>query len=79
LALGFEASWAAPLLQTCDVAHWGDLDTWGMTMLATARRHLPQVVGDAVSGWLAGAGAKTPGKQCTQKMGVHHMPPISRR
>lgn len=44
LGSGLNLAWlAAPWLQTCDVAYWGDLDTWGLAMLATARRHLPQL------------------------------------
>ena len=44
LGSGLNLSWlAAPWLQTCAVAYWGDLDTWGLAMLATARRHLPQL------------------------------------
>ena len=44
LGSGLNLSWlAAPWLQQCDVAYWGDLDTWGLAMLATARRHLPQL------------------------------------
>lgn len=44
LGSGLNLAWlAAPWLQKCDVAYWGDLDTWGLAMLATARRHLPQL------------------------------------
>ena len=44
LGSGLNLSWlAAPWLQQCDVAYWGDVDTWGLAMLATARRHLPQL------------------------------------
>jgi hypothetical protein len=44
LGSGLNLSWlAAPWLKSCDVAYWGDLDTWGLAMLATARRHLPQL------------------------------------
>lgn len=44
LGSGLNLAWlAAPWLQTCNVAYWGDLDTWGLAMLATARRHLPQL------------------------------------
>ena len=44
LGSGLNLSWlAAPWLPRCDVAYWGDLDTWGLAMLATARRHLPQL------------------------------------
>jgi hypothetical protein len=44
LGSGLNLAWlTAPWLQTCEVAYWGDLDTWGLAMLATARRHLPQL------------------------------------
>ena len=44
LGSGLNLAWlAAPWLQKCDVAYWGDLDTWGLAMLATARRHLPHL------------------------------------
>jgi hypothetical protein len=44
LGSGLNLSWlAAPWLKNCAVAYWGDLDTWGLAMLATARRHLPQL------------------------------------
>ena len=44
LGSGLNLSWLdAPWLQTCEVAYWGDLDTWGLAMLAIARRHLPQL------------------------------------
>ncbi|WP_027994580.1 DUF2220 domain-containing protein [Simplicispira psychrophila] len=44
LGSGLNLSWlAAPWLQQCDVAYWGDVDTWGLATLATARRHLPQL------------------------------------
>ncbi|MBY0409810.1 MAG: hypothetical protein K2Q97_06700 [Burkholderiaceae bacterium] len=44
LGSGLNLTWlAAPWLQKCDVAYWGDLDTWGLAMLGTARRHLPQL------------------------------------
>ena len=44
LGSGFNLAWlAAPWLQERDVAYWGDLDTWGLAMLATARRLLPQL------------------------------------
>lgn len=42
LGSGLNLAWlAAPWLRTCRVAYWGDLDTWGLAMLASARRHLP--------------------------------------
>ena len=44
LGSGLNLAWlAAPWLQACNVAYWGDLDTWGLAMLATARRHLPHL------------------------------------
>lgn len=44
LGSGLNLAWlAAAWLQERDVAYWGDLDTWGLAMLATARRHLPQL------------------------------------
>lgn len=44
LGSGLNLPWlAAPWLTSCAVAYWGDLDTWGLAMLATARRHLPQL------------------------------------
>ncbi len=44
LGSGLNLAWlAAPWLQKCEVAYWGDLDTWGLAMLATARRHLPHL------------------------------------
>ena len=44
LGSGLNLAWlTAPWLQACDVAYWGDIDTWGLAMLATARRHLPQL------------------------------------
>ena len=44
LGAGLNLGWlTAPWLQTRDVAYWGDLDTWGLQMLASARGHLPQL------------------------------------
>jgi len=44
LGSGLNLGWlAAPWLRERDVAYWGDLDTWGLHMLAMARRHLPQL------------------------------------
>lgn len=44
LGSGLNLSWlAAPWLQQREVAYWGDLDTWGLAMLATARQHLPHL------------------------------------
>ena len=44
LGAGLNLGWlAAPWLQERSVAYWGDLDTWGLHMLATARSHLPHL------------------------------------
>ena len=44
LGAGLNLAWlAAPWLQACEVAYWGDIDTWGLHMLARARSHLPQL------------------------------------
>lgn len=44
LGCGLNLAWlAAPWLQERSVAYWGDLDTWGLAMLATARQHLPSL------------------------------------
>ena len=44
LGAGLNLGWlAAPWLQSCQVAYWGDIDTWGLAMLATARQHLPKL------------------------------------
>lgn len=44
LGAGLHLGWlAAPWLKGRSVAYWGDLDTWGLHMLATARSHLPQL------------------------------------
>lgn len=44
LGSGLDLGWlSAPWLQQRNVAYWGDLDTWGLAMLATARRHLPRL------------------------------------
>jgi hypothetical protein len=44
LGAGLNLGWlCAPWLQKCKVAYWGDIDTWGLAMLATARSHLPQL------------------------------------
>jgi hypothetical protein len=38
---GLNLGWlCAAWLQSRKVAYWGDLDTWGLAMLATARSHL---------------------------------------
>ena len=42
LGSGLNLSWlSAPWLQERNVAYWGDLDTWGLAMLARARLHVP--------------------------------------
>ncbi|MDZ7921419.1 Wadjet anti-phage system protein JetD domain-containing protein [Rhodoferax sp.] len=44
LGAGLHLGWlAAPWLPQRRVAYWGDMDTWGLAMLAQARRQLPQV------------------------------------
>ena len=44
LGAGLNLGWLdAPWLQDRSVAYWGDLDTWGLAMLATARNHLPHL------------------------------------
>lgn len=44
LGAGLNLGWlCAPWLQKCEVAYWGDMDSWGLTMLATARNHLPKL------------------------------------
>lgn len=44
LGAGLNLAWlAAPWLQQRQVAYWGDIDTWGLHMLARARSHLPQL------------------------------------
>jgi hypothetical protein len=44
LGAGLNLGWlAAPWLQSRQVAYWGDIDTWGLAMLATARGHLPHL------------------------------------
>ena len=43
LGAGLNLGWlAAPWLQERSVAYWGDLDTWGLHMLGTARSHLKE-------------------------------------
>jgi hypothetical protein len=42
LGAGLNLGWlCAPWLQKCEIAYWGDMDTWGLAMLATARNHIP--------------------------------------
>ena len=44
LGAGRNLAWlAAPWLQARRVAYWGDIDTWGLAMLAGARGHLPHL------------------------------------
>ncbi|MPM61061.1 hypothetical protein SDC9_107915 [bioreactor metagenome] len=44
LGAGLDLGWlAAPWLRDRHVAYWGDMDTWGLAMLATARKHLPHL------------------------------------
>lgn len=44
LGAGLNLGWlSAPWLQDRQVAYWGDLDTWGLAMLAIARSHLPHL------------------------------------
>ena len=44
LGCGLNLAWlATPWLQERSVAYWGDLDTWGLAMLARARQQLPHL------------------------------------
>ena len=44
LGSGLNLAWlAAPWLQERSVAYWGDLDTWGLHMLAIARGYVPHL------------------------------------
>lgn len=44
LGAGLNLGWlSAKWLHHREVAYWGDIDTWGLTMLAKARLHLPQI------------------------------------
>lgn len=44
LGSGNNLSWlAAPWLANKQVGYWGDLDTWGLSLLARARRHRPDL------------------------------------
>ena len=44
LGAGLNLGWlAAPWLRGRSVAYWGDLDTWSLHMLASARGHLPHL------------------------------------
>lgn len=44
LGSGLNLTWLqADWLRTKNIAYWGDIDTWGLSMLAEARRHLPKL------------------------------------
>lgn len=44
LGSGLNLIWlTAPWLIDKTIAYWGDLDTWGLTMLGRARKHLPHL------------------------------------
>lgn len=44
LGSGLDLDWLkAQWLDGKDIAYWGDIDTWGLTMLARARQHRPQL------------------------------------
>lgn len=44
LGSGLDLEWlSATWLQQRQVGYWGDIDSWGLKMLATARRHLPHL------------------------------------
>lgn len=44
LGAGFDLTWTdADWLRQCQVAYWGDIDTWGLQCLAKARSHLPHL------------------------------------
>ncbi len=44
LGAGLNLSWmAAPWLRSKSIAYWGDIDSWGLTMLARARRFQPEL------------------------------------
>lgn len=45
LGAGLNLAWMqADWLANKQVAYWGDIDTWGLTMLARARQHKPELV-----------------------------------
>lgn len=45
LGLGNNLSWlSAPWIQRTQVVYWGDIDTWGLSLLANARRIVPGIV-----------------------------------
>lgn len=44
LGAGLDLAWLqAPWLAQRQVAYWGDIDSWGLKMLATARSHVPHL------------------------------------
>jgi hypothetical protein len=44
LGSGLDLQWlAAPKLSGLPIGYWGDMDTWGLLMLARARRHQPNI------------------------------------
>jgi hypothetical protein len=44
LGTGNNLTWlGSPWLQNVRIAYWGDLDTWGLTLLAHARSHAPHL------------------------------------
>jgi hypothetical protein len=44
LGSGLDLAWMrAPWLKSRAIGYWGDLDTWGLVMLATARAHQPEL------------------------------------
>jgi hypothetical protein len=44
LGAGLDLNWlASPLLADKQIAYWGDMDTWGLLMLARARLHQPAI------------------------------------
>jgi hypothetical protein len=44
LGAGLNLGWlSAPWLRERQVGYWGDMDTWGLTMLANARQQLPRL------------------------------------
>jgi hypothetical protein len=44
LGAGLDLQWlASPYLAGKQIAYWGDMDTWGLLMLARARLHQPAI------------------------------------
>ena len=44
LGSGLDLDWlSADWMDNTDIAYWGDIDTWGLTMLARARQHRPEL------------------------------------